>query len=221
MKPSSSSAHPQLLHLFHLFTAVATINGQHIMTFDGKAYEFLGTCSYILATDVLNAQFTIIGNYPDKTLTVFVDGKEFDLTTDGKVNVDGAMTELPTEIGSVTITRVGDLITLRSARGFTLTMDTYTQLFTFELSGWFFSEVAGLLGTYTNEAYDDFLMGNGQRTTDVDSFTSSWKLTGNCRYHANTAQVANVVDTRPSGRICKALFESKMSPFRNCFKVVS
>jgi len=203
------------------YKAYATINGQHYSTFDGKNFEFMGTCDYILAHDVVSNQFTVVGNYPEKTLTIFVDEKKIDMTMDGVVTIDGTPTELPVELKSTDITRIGDVIKVETQRGLTVTMDTKTQLIALELSGWFYNKVAGLLGTYTNEVYDDFLTGTAERTDDLLTFTGSWKVGDDCRYNANTAHVAQYDESRASGRICKVLFDSSISPMRNCLKVIN
>ena len=45
------------------FTMHASISdGQHIFTFDGRHLTFPGTCSYVLAQDFINGNFSILAN---------------------------------------------------------------------------------------------------------------------------------------------------------------
>lgn len=72
---------------------VATIgNSQHFMTFDGRHFDFAGMCSYVLARDVVDKNFTVIMNYNRnrrnpkiKSLQVLAEGKNIELMDDYKV----------------------------------------------------------------------------------------------------------------------------------------
>ena len=75
------------------------------------------------------------------------------------------------------------------------------------------------MGTYTNEPTDDWLMSNGEMAGNVEDLARSWEATGSCTAHDNMAQEYAMVESRASGRVCGALFMSRLSPMRNCFKV--
>ena len=64
------------------------------MTFDGKHYEFAAPCSYLLARDFIDGNFSMSVNYDGlrtgvskKSVTVTTGGKEVEIFTDGKVGV--------------------------------------------------------------------------------------------------------------------------------------
>lgn len=90
-----------------------------------------------------------------------------------QVTINGAATEIPVDLDLVTITRSGDSIIVESKRRFTAMIDTRTQLFSLEISGWYYNKVAGLLGNYNNEQYDDLTMTNGQITEDVTRYVNT------------------------------------------------
>ena len=49
---------------YDLFSAEASLfAGQHITTFDGRHLDYKGTCSYLLARDFVDGNFTIVANF--------------------------------------------------------------------------------------------------------------------------------------------------------------
>lgn len=65
---------------------MAFLTGQHVKTFDDRHYEFLGTCSYVLARDIIDRSFTIIKDYEKDIYRVFVGDKQIDIAMSGQVN---------------------------------------------------------------------------------------------------------------------------------------
>ncbi len=62
------------------------------MTFDKRFYEFSGECSYVLARDFIDGNFSVIVNYDSvgrtmtkKSITVMVDGKQIEIFPNFKV----------------------------------------------------------------------------------------------------------------------------------------
>lgn len=49
-----------------LFTAFAKVEGNTFTTFDGKTYQFRGRCSYVLAGDYVDGNFSIVLDYMGK-----------------------------------------------------------------------------------------------------------------------------------------------------------
>jgi hypothetical protein len=73
-----------------LLTAHATLaHGRHFTTFDGTTFEFAGTCSYLLARDFGDANFTVIANYKEgkiESYTLNSNGKKIEIFPDFKVS---------------------------------------------------------------------------------------------------------------------------------------
>ena len=50
-----------------MFSGIATLDGDHVTTFDGEEFDFTGgKCSYVLTKDYLEGNFTIIASYLGK-----------------------------------------------------------------------------------------------------------------------------------------------------------
>ena len=87
------------------------------MTFDKRFFEFAGECSYLLARDFINGQFSVVVNYARardhvvrKSITVLGGGAQFEVMPDGRVNMNGQMVELPVTAGNMVIRRSGNLV---------------------------------------------------------------------------------------------------------------
>lgn len=82
---------------------------QHFITFDRFSYDFVGKCSYLLARDFVDGNFTVIVNYGDdntwKSLTVFSEGRKVDIGKDYKITLDDTKMESPLQIGQTIVMR--------------------------------------------------------------------------------------------------------------------
>lgn len=92
--------------------------------------------------------------------------------------------------------------------------------FVIGISGWYFGKVAGLLGTYNNEQYDDMVLNNGQLTSDIEQFMTSWEVSRRCRADRNLATDIPVTESAQGYAECAALFKNNDSPVRPCYKQV-
>ena len=61
---------------------------QHFMTFDKRYFEFAGECSYTLAKDMVDNNFTVTVKYADskKSLSLTTDDKTFEISSDKVIN---------------------------------------------------------------------------------------------------------------------------------------
>jgi len=68
-------------------TATALIKGNTISTFDGVTYDLTSSCTFLMAKDNVDGNFSIILHKEgdNKTLVVFADGKAMELFSDGQV----------------------------------------------------------------------------------------------------------------------------------------
>lgn len=160
-----------------VLTAQAIIAGQHIKTFDKRNYDFSSTkCSYLLARDFHDGNFTVYVNYEgdEQTITVHSNGKTIDIEQDSSVKLDGSKIELPYQFFNTTIVRMGAKVIIDSALGMKITCDNMNGLCSVDMSGYYFAKTGGLLGTYNYEKSDDFTTASNTNTSDVLTFANSW-----------------------------------------------
>lgn len=96
---------------------------------------------------------------------------------------------------------------------------------TFELSGWYYGKTAGLLGTISNEKYDDMLSSYGHVENNISNFAHSWSLEEkNDNNVTDDATVFVVSHDQFSESIikvfCANLFLNKSSRFNLCFTII-
>jgi hypothetical protein len=202
------------------FNAQAIIAGQHIRTFDRRHYDFSsGECSYLLARDFQDGNFTIFVNYngQEQSLTVHSNGLTFDIMHDNTVKMNGAKIELPVQYFDTSIIHLGHKIRITSTLGVEVECDNDHGLCTVEMSGYYFAKTGGLFGTYDNEPADDFTMSNNRNTSDVVEFANSW--TSSCTGR-NTAQTFTATKGTKEYEACAAVFMNSASAMSPCFGVV-
>lgn len=75
------------------------------MTFDKLFYDFAGQCSYLLAHDMIDGNFTVVAKYekdydnvPKKSIVVKTDDRTIEISRTFKVLVDGQKIDLPYQV---------------------------------------------------------------------------------------------------------------------------
>ena len=49
--------------MFSISARASLFRGQYITTFDGRHYEYKGTCSYLMVRDFVDGSFNVVVNY--------------------------------------------------------------------------------------------------------------------------------------------------------------
>ena len=82
--------------------------------------EFSGECSYLLARDFIDGEFSVVVNYDNvkgektkKSITVISDDHEIEIYPNSKVLLDNRRAELPIDLPKISIVRDGDIIKVR------------------------------------------------------------------------------------------------------------
>lgn len=210
------------------YLATAMIMGNRILTFDNKLYDFVefkkakkgpSPCSYLLARDFQDKKFTIskldnalIVNTQDMTVKIRQDGNT-------KTTINGKNSfSLPVESGASKCVRVDNLILCNFEKeGLKVTVDLKNDFTTISISGWHKGKSHGLLGTYNNEAHDEWRMPNNQITSNINEFANAYELSGaaECQLDLKTDNT-KVCDGKIS-QMCQAYFAGKESPFEPYF----
>nr|CAD7407930.1 unnamed protein product [Timema cristinae] len=210
------------------FKAQAVLAGpQHIITFDRKFIEYQGTCSYLLAADFVDHNFTLVISYDDKPkrgayeISFIASKKVVSVNIfNDEVTFQKGMSRLPLEFGDIYVYQETSMINIDSVRGFSLRCNLKFDTCTFTLSGWYFGKTAGLLGTMDNEPSTDFLTSQKTLETDIAKFAQSWLIDANkCSSNKNLATKEISGDPDVINQ-CDLFFKSKTSPFYTCFTVV-
>lgn len=131
--------------------------------------------------------------------------------------------QLPTELdhGSTYVYQKENMVTVeRKKNQFRLECNLKFNLCSLELSGWYYGKTAGLLGTMSNEQYDDYLASSGVIVKDIDSLAHSWAI-GGCASDATNRASKSADQERVVSRFCEDLFVNKSSEFGICFDVIS
>ncbi|XP_069127420.1 uncharacterized protein [Argopecten irradians] len=209
------------------FKAYAVIAGnRHYITFDNKKFDFAGMCSYVLAHDFHDKNFTVVVNFNRnrqspaiRSLLVMAGGKNVEIFSSG-IHVDGRPSELPFRHEELIVERDGNHVKLNTGRGLEVIGDVEHKHFIVGISGWYFGKVAGLLGTYDNEHFDDMMKSDGTITNDVDELGQSWQVNKRCRVQGNIIRQESFDEQSTGYSKCAALFKESSSPLRPCFKQV-
>ncbi|KAK5639713.1 hypothetical protein RI129_012205 [Pyrocoelia pectoralis] len=215
---------------FPPFKAQAMLAGsQYYVTFDRAHYNFHGGCTYLLASDFIDRNFTIAMSYDvtrrnHNELMLIVNSTVIKINVEqGVVKIaDATVSRLPMQVEDLFLYQEFGVVTVDSATGFVLQCNMKFDVCVLELSGWYFGKTAGLWGTMNNEPSDDLLTSSGKKVkrNDIDSFAQSWILDKTCSpMIRQSIQKHNPPEEVKA--LCDVFFRSKVSPFVACFPRVS
>lgn len=157
----------------------------HYRTFDGRIYNFQGTCRFVLAEDCTNKNFSVrVRNDArltndfawTKSVSVILTRKlRIALKQNLKIKVNGKSTSLPFVTNNVAIVKGGQTITLKTTFGLKIIWDgdSYLEV---SVPTSFKHRMCGLCGNYNGVQADDFLGKNGALYMDANEFAETWRL---------------------------------------------
>ncbi|KAI1882995.1 hypothetical protein AGOR_G00240660 [Albula goreensis] len=159
----------------------------HYLTYDGKLYNFQGSCNYTLTKTCGNSpvQFTVTGRNENRgsptwsalnSVVLEVQGLHLALRKDKEVFVNGALVQLPADpTAGVKVFLKGPYVQVDTDFGLQLMFDGEHRLFV-RVDERYRGEMCGLCGTYSGSQFDDFLTPEGDSVSSVDVFANSWRV---------------------------------------------
>ncbi|XP_056153584.1 alpha-tectorin-like [Lampris incognitus] len=204
----------------------------HYLTFDGRAYDFQGTCRYILATvcndtDGLNRFQVEAKNEAWRGLAVSITAEVFVDVGDhrvlisrerrGSVQVDGIITHLPILLdgGRVSIYSSGLRTFVNTDFGLSVSYDGWSTVSIVVPSN-YSGKTCGLCGNFNGNRNDDFVTPSGAQAASPSLFGNAWKVPGNytCTNGCGSS-CPRCSDERPARSQC-GLIQAAEGPLSFC-----
>ncbi|XP_070690944.1 IgGFc-binding protein [Pempheris klunzingeri] len=166
----------------------------HYRTFDGQYYNFMGTCTYVIAKNCgkdnnLPAFEVLAQNENRGSLRVsyvaLVTVKVYGVTITvvhsetGHVRIDNSLWSLPAALNNdkLVMFQSGRSVVIETDFGLTVSYD-WEHYLIITLSGSYAGKTCGLCGNFNGNPNDDFITPSGTQAGGAVAFGSSWKVPG-------------------------------------------
>ncbi|KAM6428804.1 IgGFc-binding protein-like [Liasis olivaceus] len=214
----------------------------HFISFDGRHFEFYGSCTYTLAqvcqhnprlqNFTLRVENEKIDDGPLVliwNLMVFVHGHTVTLQRGIKwqTMVDGLSYTLPlnTADEKIWITQEGNNVIVHTNFGLVVLYDTSSYVHV-SIPSTYKGHMCGLAGNFNGDQKDDFMLPNGKLTENVEEFGASWKVPVNdvicsdgCGEKCPICNKAQ--KTKYEAENSCGMIQSKTGPFKDCHSLVN
>ncbi|XP_076136860.1 IgGFc-binding protein-like isoform X2 [Alosa pseudoharengus] len=169
----------------------SALGDPHYRTFDGKRYDFQGTCTYTMA-EVLKKEaglvpFTVLaknnhrGNkwvaYVRKVTVTVYNHTVTIRKKRARVEVDGEIVYLPVSLvgGKLQVVHRGRNAVLTTKFGLKVTYD-WNMMLRITAPSSYFRTLGGLCGNYNGDHKDEWTSRSGSRLSSALKFAKSWKV---------------------------------------------
>ncbi|XP_060734763.1 kielin/chordin-like protein isoform X1 [Tachysurus vachellii] len=206
----------------------------HYRTFDGKMVNFQGTCTYVLAQDCKDGDFSVHVTNDDrgrkgvswtKEVTVYVRDIVIHLLQDWVVKVDHQTVTLPfLKESYIYLERKSNTILLNTNVGLKVLWNGRSHL-EVSVPGTYKGKMCGLCGNFNNFPQDDMQLRNKQIASSEATFGNNWKVGGGKNASAQCSDAKNIDPCKEAGYSFRKTANSrcavlKSAVFERCHRVV-
>ncbi|XP_046492116.1 apolipophorins [Neodiprion pinetum] len=166
------------------FGKFATFAESSFFSFDGRGVALPGQCSYVLAQDARDGNFSIVAQLQNGKLTgvtIAEPTESITIESTGRILVNNQPADFPASTKNLRASLHYPRVRVVSEYGITLDCDTGSGLIcSVHVSGFYHGRLRGLLGNANNEPWDDFTLPSGKVTENPSEFGNAFKLTPGC-----------------------------------------
>ncbi|XP_069804822.1 IgGFc-binding protein-like [Dendropsophus ebraccatus] len=212
----------------------------HYHTWDNVYYDFMGTCTYMLATVCVNdgglPEFSVLAKNENQgnlrisfvgaitfrtgPHTIVIKKGEY-----GYIRVDNALKQLPVLLlnGTLRLFQSGNVVLLQLGNDMQLLYD-WNNLIMVEITHRYAGKMCGMCGNYNQDPKDDFRTPTGTLAPNAIAFGASWKVEDNtfCWHDCHGPCLScpsNLANKYSSVDYC-GLIAKKDGPFSTCHALV-
>ncbi|XP_049323399.1 IgGFc-binding protein [Astyanax mexicanus] len=216
------------------------IGDPHYQTFDGKRFDFQGTCTYTMSATTKKVSglvpFIILAknNHRGSNRVAYVrtvSVNVYDQTVVaskqvGVVEVNGEITHLPISLagGKLQVVQRGWSVLITTNFGLEVKYDWNMMLY-ITVPSTYFGALGGLCGNYNGDRADDHSDSKGTKLSTILEFAKSWKVEDNDLFCHDDCEgkclscPAELQEKYTEEKHC-GLLAKPNGPFGNCHKVV-
>uniref|UniRef100_A0A8D2ZEQ9 VWFD domain-containing protein n=1 Tax=Scophthalmus maximus TaxID=52904 RepID=A0A8D2ZEQ9_SCOMX len=215
--------------------AHCSVDGSQYTTFDGRTFEFHGSCNYTLVQmcslknlDVEPVVISAQGNgIEGRQIYLQVNNTYFHTSTAfaGKIQVIYGKNSEPSTllINNVTVHQKNGWIIIKTPQSLELISDLQYHILV-KIPDIYHQTTCGLCGNYNDNPLDDLQLPNGTMISDLDIFPPSWKLSNiesSCSDKCNSScQLCQTPVPEYSSDLYCGLLTHPRGPFSSCHRLV-